>query len=55
MKQGGWAEHSPSKRFQQLLAEIKPDGKGRYKTTDVMRLLRRECELVEMLTKGKKP
>lgn len=53
MKRDGWAKFSESKRFKEVMAELKPDAKGRYHTPDVLRLLRRECELVEMLSKGK--
>jgi hypothetical protein len=49
-----WTKGNASARFKQVLSEIKADHKGRYDTRDVLRLLRRECELVEMLSKGKK-
>jgi hypothetical protein len=48
-----WANKSDGKRFREVLSELKKDHKGRYKTVDVLRLLRRECELVEMLSKGR--
>lgn len=40
-------------RYEQILSELPRDKKGRFDTRDVLRVLRRECELVEMLSKGK--
>lgn len=41
------------KRYRELLSTLKKDGKGRFNTLDVLKLLRQECEIVEMLSKGK--
>lgn len=42
-----------NKRYRELLATLKKDGKGRFSTVDVLKLLRQECEIVEMLSKRK--